>query len=106
MVFTNANTAEWGAALVNGTSYLIKFGWIDASDTCTTRVNAGTEVSQVAGINFTGSQFTTLGFDPAVVSTQDLFSPVGELWVVSGGVSAAQDLAVHAYVRGFWGPIF
>lgn len=102
MVFTNANTAEWGAALVDSTPYLIKFAWDDTTETCYTQVGNAPEVSQVSGISFAGGNFSTLGFDPAVVSSQDLFTPVGDLFVVSKRTTPAEDAAVAYYVRDYW----
>lgn len=102
-LYTNSAIADGSTTLTDTTSYLIKWAWDDTTETGYTRINSLSETSEVSGVAFTAGNFNSLGIDPAVTATQDLFSDVGDLFVVSKLPTAAEDTLVRSYVTNFWG---
>ncbi len=99
VVFTDADTAVWSGTLVDTGSYMVRWAWDDATETCKTQVNNAAEVSQVSGNAFSVASLRTLGMDPAVTSSQDLLSDVYELMIWNRVLTAAEVSKVWEYVR-------
>jgi hypothetical protein len=100
MLYTNAPNGIAASQLVTGTPYLLKYTTDKNTKACTTQINNGTESTSTSAIAFTGGPFLTIGFDPAVVATQDLISDLAELMIYSKDTTPAEDAAMWAYVQG------
>lgn len=98
-VYTNAPVAAQPTALTNLTNYLLKWAWDDTTETAYTRVNNSAQVSAISGVGFTSGTFNTLGFDPALVNSQDIFSDIGEIIIYDHLLSAAEETLLWSYIN-------
>lgn len=96
--YTNNPFAQWGTALVDGQKYAIEWTTDADTETCITRVDDDAQVSEVSGAAFAPGTFKTLGFDPALVSTQDLISGLFELRIYSHKLTAPERARWLSYV--------
>lgn len=94
--------AVWSTALVDTTSYLVKWAWDVSSNPCLyyTQVGGATEVPESVATTGTAGNFSSIGLSP---TGQDLISDIAEIAIYKRKLASSEHALVLDYIRARYG---